>query len=81
MLPSRHLPPGGGASACSVLSAGTRIQAEAAQLRNRCRRAGGQVGTIDALIAQLCLRHDLTLLTTDNDFAGAAKHRPLRLWK
>ena len=54
---------------------------EAADLRNRCRRAGVQVGTIDAVIAQLCLRHDLTLLTTDNDFLGIAKHSDLQLWR
>lgn len=53
---------------------------DAADLRNRCRRAGTQVGTIDALLAQLCVRHDLTLLTADKDFAGVAKHTPLRLW-
>jgi predicted nucleic acid-binding protein len=40
----------------------------AAALRNLCRRAGLQVGTIDALIAQLCIRHELMLLTTDGDF-------------
>lgn len=40
----------------------------AAKLRNRCRRKGVQVGTIDALIAQLCIRHGLSLLTTDRDF-------------
>jgi predicted nucleic acid-binding protein len=32
-------------------------------------------------LAQLCIRHDLTLLTTDNDFAGVAGHASLRLWK
>lgn len=53
----------------------------AAELRNACRRAGVQFGTIDALIAQLCIRRDLTLLTTDQDFAHAARHSPLRLWK
>ncbi len=52
----------------------------AAKLRNTCRRAGVQIGTIDALLAQLCLRHDLTLLSTDNDFALAARHCALRLW-
>ena len=52
----------------------------AAELRNACRRAGVQVGTIDAIIAQLCLRHELTLLSTDKDFKSAAKHFPLRLW-
>lgn len=52
----------------------------AAALRNRCRRTGVQLGTIDALLAQLCIRHDLQLLTTDRDFAHASKHCPLRLW-
>jgi len=50
---------------------------EAAGLRNTCRRKGIQVGTIDALIAQLCIRHGLQLLTTDEDFQHMAKHTPL----
>jgi predicted nucleic acid-binding protein len=54
---------------------------DAAELRNLCRRSGVQLGTIDALLAQLCLRHDLTLLTTDGDFALAARHCALRVWK
>ena len=52
----------------------------AAELRNTCRRAGVQVGTIDALLAQLCIRHELTLLTTDKDFVLASAHCALRLW-
>jgi predicted nucleic acid-binding protein len=40
-----------------------------------------QLGTIDALLAQLCIRYDLLLLTTDNDFTLAALHCPLRVWK
>jgi len=52
----------------------------AAALRNTCRQAGVQVGTIDALLAQLCIRHNLTLLTTDKDFTHAARHCPLRVW-
>jgi predicted nucleic acid-binding protein len=54
---------------------------DAASLRNRCRRADVQIGTIDALLAQLCIRHDLTLLTTDRDFHHAARHCPLRVWR
>lgn len=53
----------------------------AAGLRNSCRRAGVQLGTIDALIAQLCITHDLELLSTDRDFELAARHCSLRLWK
>lgn len=52
----------------------------AAALRNACRKAGVQMGTIDALLAQLCVRHELTLLTTDKDFTHAAKHCALRAW-
>jgi len=40
---------------------------DAADIRNVCRRAGVQIGTIDALLTQLCIRHELTLLTTDAD--------------
>ena len=53
---------------------------EAAALRNRCRRAGIQAGTIDALLAQLCLRHDLTMLSADEDFRHIAQECDLRLW-
>ena len=52
----------------------------AAELRNTCRRAGVQVGTVDAVLAQLCIRHELVLLTTDKGFTLAAKHCPLRVW-
>lgn len=52
----------------------------AAELRNRCRRNGVQIGTIDALLAQLCIRHDLTMLTTDQDFRHVADHSVLQVW-
>jgi predicted nucleic acid-binding protein len=53
----------------------------AAALRNACRKKGVQVGTIDALLAQLCIRHELVLLTTDDDFSHVARHSDLRLWE
>jgi predicted nucleic acid-binding protein len=52
---------------------------EAADLKNRCRRKGIQVGTIDALIAQLCIRHELPLMTTDEDFSHISRHTELEL--
>lgn len=67
--------------ALPLISPDRQDHIDAADLRNRCRRAGVQVGTIDAVIAQLCIRHDLTLLTTDNDFARIAAHTDLRTWK
>ena len=53
---------------------------EAAEVRNTCRRRGVQVGTIDALLIQLCRRHDLMLLSADQDFQAAARHVEFRLW-
>jgi hypothetical protein len=53
---------------------------QAAELRNRCRRKGIQTGTIDALLTQLCIRHGLTILTTDRDFQNIAKVLPLSVW-
>lgn len=54
---------------------------EAATLRNNCRRHGIQIGTIDALLAQLCIRHSLLMLSSDRDFNGMANHCALRLWQ
>ena len=67
-------------AALPLISPDRQDHIDAADLRNTCRRAGVQLGTIDALLAQLCIRHDLTLLSTDNDFAHAATHCPLRVW-
>lgn len=67
-------------SALPLLAPDRQDHIDAAELRNRCRRAGVQIGTIDALLAQLCIRHELTLLTTDKDFIRAASHCTLRVW-
>jgi hypothetical protein len=53
---------------------------QAAELRNKCRRKGVQAGTIDALLAQLCVRYELTMLSTDNDFRNIASVVPLSVW-
>jgi|SRR5580698_2483859 predicted nucleic acid-binding protein len=53
---------------------------DAAALRV-CRRSGVQLGTINALLAQLCIRNDLTMLTTDGDFSLAAEHCGLKVWR
>ncbi len=63
-----------------MVSPEIRDHIEAAEVRNRCRRRGVQIGTIDALIAQLCIRHDLILLTTDRDFDYVARHTTLRVF-
>jgi tRNA(fMet)-specific endonuclease VapC len=49
----------------------------AAELQISLRRRGRQLGIIDALIAAIALRYDLTLLTTDSDFDAVSdlKHK------
>jgi predicted nucleic acid-binding protein len=57
-----------------------RDHIRAVEVRNDCRRRGIQLSTIDALLVTLCLRYELTLLTTDADFDHAATIVPLRIW-
>ncbi len=45
----------------------------AAELQVSLRRQGWQLETVDALIAAVALRYDLTLLTTDKDFRAVPK--------
>jgi predicted nucleic acid-binding protein len=47
----------------------------AADIRTTCRRAGIQIGTVDALLAALCIQHDVMLLS-----ARVAAITPLSLW-
>ena len=54
---------------------------QAAELRNKSRRKGVQIGTIDALIAQLSLRYKLSLLTSDKDFKHMSKAVKLKFAK
>jgi predicted nucleic acid-binding protein len=67
-------------SAIPLLTPNREDYVDAAELRNRCRRNGVQVGTIDALLAQLCIRHDLIMLTADKDFRRVADRSALRVW-
>lgn len=65
--------------ALSFIQPSRETHIAAAELRNKCRQSGVQLATIDALIAQLCIEHDLSLLTTDQDFVHAARYIPLQL--
>jgi hypothetical protein len=67
-------------SALALLQPEREDHIAAAGVRNTCRRAGVQLGTVDALIAQLCIRHELVLLSTDQDFVHAARHCSLKVW-
>ena len=42
-------------------------------------KKGITIGTVDLLIAQLCLENDLTLFTLDQHFKIIASHYPLKL--
>ncbi len=66
--------------ALPLLVPGREDHVEAARLRNDCRRLGIQVGTIDALLAQLCISRELIMLSTDRDFSYIADNTPLRVW-
>jgi predicted nucleic acid-binding protein len=50
---------------------------DAASLKIKLRQKGIQAGTIDVLLAQLCLRHGLAMLTLDGDFYHMARFIPL----
>jgi predicted nucleic acid-binding protein len=67
--------------AIPLLAPDRKDHVDAAGLRNSCRKAGVQPGTIDALLAQIAIRHKLTMLSTDADFELASRHCPLRVWK
>ncbi len=67
-------------AALPLLVPDRRDHINAAELRNVCRRAGVQIGTVDALLAQLCIHHGLTMLSTDNDFRQVARQAKLKVW-
>ena len=67
-------------SVLPLLPPDRRDHIEAAQLRNLCRHRGVQIGMIDALLGQLCLRHELVMLSADDNFRHIAAHCRLMLW-
>ena len=55
---------------------------QAATIFRHCRSKGVSIrSTIDCLIASLCIRHQIPLLTKDQDFNQIAIHHPLTLVK
>lgn len=67
-------------SKLSLLVPGRDDHVAGAEVFTTCHRHGVQLGTVDALLAAICLRRDLMLLSTDGDFAHAARHVDLRVW-
>ena len=53
---------------------------DAGELHSECRRHGIQIGTTNALLAQLCIRHKLVMLATDPNFSRMTRWTPLQLW-
>ncbi|MHB8811405.1 MAG: type II toxin-antitoxin system VapC family toxin [Desulfobulbaceae bacterium] len=51
----------------------------AAELFNLCRSKGVQGSNTDFLICAVAARHNLTILTTDQDFTKFSEHLPIRL--
>jgi hypothetical protein len=51
----------------------------AAQVTNRCHKAGVAGSVTDFLICGVSLRRDWAIFTTDKDFHSYARHLPLRL--
>ncbi len=59
-------------SGMTIYDLGRSDAEQAALLQIQLRRQGWQLATVDALIAAVALRHDLTLLTCDRDFEAIA---------
>ena len=66
-------------SALPLITPDLEDHIEAATIQRTCRRKGIQITTIDALLAQLAIGHDLEFLTTDRDFTLMSRHVPLRI--
>lgn len=65
--------------ALSMLGVGDGYWERAGLLRARIAKRGLKARLADALIAQSCLDHDLTLITRDRDFRHFSRHAGLRV--
>lgn len=52
---------------------------DAARLKTFCRSKGVQAGSIDFLIAAVCINRNIPLLSADNDFSNICKWCTLKL--
>ena len=67
-------------AALAMITPAREDHINAAEIRNDCRRHGVRAGTIDALLAEICIRHRLVMLSTDQDFRHMAARTKLVLW-
>jgi len=54
---------------------------DASRLKNHCRSRGINAGSVDFLIASVCINNHCPLLTADKDFEHIARHSKLMLVK
>ncbi len=52
---------------------------KSAEVLKLCSRHGVKIGIIDAVLIKLCIKHDLVLLSADNDLRSALKTVKFRL--
>ena len=63
-----------------MLAGPNRSSPSAPELRITAGAKACRSAAFDAVLTQLCIRHDLTMLTADEDFRHVAKHAPLKVW-
>ncbi len=62
-----------------VLETPETLWVDSARLGQKCAEAGSLTPAIDLLIAQICIHHDVPVITFDADFKKIADVSPLRL--
>ncbi len=64
-----------------ALTQGRRSYRQAARIYYDCRRRGLTIrSTVDCIMAQIAIEHDLSLLARDRDYGVMTRVCPLRLW-
>jgi len=62
-----------------LLSTPDRLWRDATRLGQQCRAAGFTAGSLDLVIAALCIHHDAELITFDADYLTIARCSKLRV--
>lgn len=62
-----------------LLPTHSHLWRDATRLGQQCRSAGFNAGSLDLLIAALCIHHDAELITFDADYLAIARSSKLRV--
>lgn len=62
-----------------LLSTPDRLWRDATHLGQQCRAAGFNAGSLDLVIAALCIHHEAELITFDADYLAIARSSKLRV--